>query len=123
MKRYKMRAECVSDVGGFLKVVPTGRVTITPCSIDGAWIPDVDVTFTSPWSLERLRAEVTEHVQDGHVMAETVALAKDYTGERISLCYLCGAPSMSADEARCGPCRDAARETIKARIFAERSEA
>lgn len=117
MKRYKMRAECVSDVGNFLKFVPTGRVTITPCNIKGNWIPDVDVSFTSPWSLADIRVHATINVQDGHVMAESVALAKDYTGERTPLCYLCAAPPLE-DDSRCETCRDAAREAIKAEIFA-----
>lgn len=119
MKRYKMRAECVNDVGNFLKFIPTGRVVITPCNLEGNWIPDVDVSFTSPWPLADIRRHATIDVQDGHVMAETVALAKDYTGWRQAICYICGERGPVEDDARCEPCVDAAREAIKANLFAD----
>lgn len=39
------------------------------------------IAFDAEISLENLR-RLCEHVEDGHVMAETVALEADYTGER-----------------------------------------
>lgn len=78
---YKMRAECQVDVGRFLLTVHTGRLTMRYLELP---MPDVEATFTSPVSLSALRA-IMAVIVDGHVMRETVALAKDYTGERVEL--------------------------------------
>lgn len=113
MKRYKMRAECVMDVGNAIVHLAEGgmlgAVSITAC---GALGGDVEATFGYNGDVAALRARLSD-VQDGHVMAETVALAKEYTGERGDFCYLCGAPSLYPADARCEQCRDSVRAAMR----------
>jgi hypothetical protein len=88
MSRYKLRAECRLDVEELRHVLRAGAVRelagweIVSLTVeDGALVPDVEVTFASALSLEALR-RACENVPDGHVMAETIARADEYTGER-----------------------------------------
>ncbi len=43
--------------------------------------PDVVLEFECDLNLERLKLLISK-IADGHVMLETIAVAKDYTGER-----------------------------------------
>ena len=81
---YKLRAECSADVEGLrsrLDANATNWKIIGLALSNGAPIPDVEATFKSALPLESLRRHA-KGVPDGHVMAETVALAARYTGER-----------------------------------------
>jgi len=83
--RFKLRAECMSDVGRLLQRICAHHVEIMFTTT----YPDVVVTLDRPFvggdmlDLTAVRAVLAEIV-DGHVMVETVALADDYTGERVS---------------------------------------
>jgi len=78
---YKMRAECSADLGRFLMEVSIVTFTATSTDIDGAWIPDMEVTFTSILHIDEIRA-ILANIVDGHVMLESLNLAQQYTGER-----------------------------------------
>jgi hypothetical protein len=76
---YKMRAECAADLGRFL-----AQVTVNTFAAERFEnFPDMEASFTSPLTLEQIRMLIAQ-IEDGHVMLETVSLAKDYTGERNS---------------------------------------
>ncbi len=77
--KYKLRAECRGDVGRLKRVLSANAVE---WEIVDRLFPDVEVTFTSLLSLGALRRACGD-VVDGHVMAQTVALADEYTGERV----------------------------------------
>lgn len=78
INHFKLRAECESEANQIrmilgircLKIVKTIRC-----------FPDTEVELYTTMSLKELRKELRK-IFDGHVMVETVALAKDYTGER-----------------------------------------
>jgi hypothetical protein len=76
--KYMMRAEALADVYRASRVIP-----IFPCAIEcpSSMCTDAIVSFDSEWTLPRLCAALA-FLPDGHVMAETVALTEDYTGER-----------------------------------------
>ena len=84
---YRLRAECQFDIGRMLAVVHTESLTLQQNSfindLNGlkAYIPDVTVSFASSLTLAEIKQALRE-IEDGHVMAQTVALAADYTGER-----------------------------------------
>jgi acetone carboxylase gamma subunit len=73
---YKLRAEALVDVVRLLEQVPTTQYKII-CDFQ----PDVELEFKSKESLEQIKNAMKD-IPDSHVMLETVALAKDYTGER-----------------------------------------
>lgn len=81
--KYKFRAEGVRDVYEFIrasKIVPE-NFKITPQSIEGGVIPDVEVSFKSDMSLEDLR-NIAEDIEDCHVIVQSLNAKKLYTGER-----------------------------------------
>lgn len=92
--KYKFRAECILDVNRFIEELtkhrPTGplKYSVEQMSINGARIPDVEVELTTDADLEDLQV-LALIVPDGHVMAETVMPADQYTGERRELTNLC----------------------------------
>ena len=77
MPEYKFRAECELDVKAFESLAGIG-VDMKGC---GAPIPDRTGTFIDDRPLSELGA-VAESLEDGHVIAETLAHIADYTGER-----------------------------------------
>lgn len=83
-REYKMRAECSVDVGRFLIQVGCLSISSKMMEIDGAYIPDMEVTFTSRLSLAQLQKEIAK-IEDGHVMFESLNIAEKYTGERTEL--------------------------------------
>lgn len=76
---YKMRAEAPADFVRAWKTVAMATWTVKGGSMIG--LGDCVITFQSEWSLAHIR-RVLELIPDGHVMAETVALLGDYTGDR-----------------------------------------
>lgn len=82
MRYYKMRAECMVDVGRFLsQLVVVDDVTIEHAYMGDHMMSDVECTFRSPNDLVALRTFLAA-IPDGHVMLETLQLKENYTGER-----------------------------------------
>ena len=91
---FKLRAECMADVGQLLQHIAAKRVVVEAIMVpidympwyEGAYAGE-DVTLTGPHvgrcplDLDALRA-ILATITDGHVMLETVATAAEYTGER-----------------------------------------
>jgi hypothetical protein len=80
MPHYKLRAETLEDVIIFIRKSYNmcQRYVIIP---DEMGLPDVDVEFESISTLPELRT-LLKSITDGHVMVETINIAKDYTGDR-----------------------------------------
>ena len=78
MNHFKFRAECETDVDKLRKRMGLKCNRIVK---DIGTLPDTDVDLYTTLSLVELRNEMRS-VEDGHVMFQTVSLAKDYTGER-----------------------------------------
>jgi hypothetical protein len=82
---FKFRAECMRDVGEVLLRVHASEVRIEAIAHD---LPDVVATLTAPritgkpLDLASFKAVLAE-IADGRFMVETVALAEEYTGERV----------------------------------------
>jgi hypothetical protein len=79
VKQYKMRAECMQDAMRLVEAI-TQRVHSFSVARISVWA-DCEVTIDAVISLKMLRA-ACNRIPDGHVMAQTVQLAEDYTGER-----------------------------------------
>lgn len=73
--KYKMRAECLSDVAKFLE-----KGKCMGWIMENKYIPDVEIEFNSPESLDEIK-KILKSIPGGHVMLETVAPVKDYTGK------------------------------------------
>lgn len=76
-----MRAECRIDVARAMVAMQFDKLTITPIVMVGMDVPDVEVTFTSRHTLGGI-IDILKDIPDGHVMAETVSIARLYNGER-----------------------------------------
>ncbi len=76
MKTMKLRAEAMRDVGQFLEACGPAVDHVMAVRCD----TDIVVTFSTMNSLAWLRAELAK-IEDGHVMADTVAAIENYTGE------------------------------------------
>jgi hypothetical protein len=78
LRSYKLRAECAADAMVLSAITPSLKgFTVEP--VEG--FPDVVVEFRSAETLEAIQA-ACNRVVDGHVMAQTVQLTENYTGER-----------------------------------------
>ena len=81
--KYKFRAECQPDIDALFELLPAENLlnwNVSPAF--GAQFPDrVCEIELSGMMLDDLK-KVIEKIPDGHVMLETVAELKDYTGER-----------------------------------------
>lgn len=77
MQTYKLRAECLNDVLQLIKAMPVNKYTI-----ESELTPDVEFTFRTECTMRDIICAM-KTIPDSHVMAETVALEKDYTGERL----------------------------------------
>ena len=80
---YKFRAECKTDINNLIKAIPVKNIVskskVTKLFGD---YPDVLMTLTlKRINLKELRI-IMNNITDGHVMAQTVALLKEYTGVR-----------------------------------------
>lgn len=75
--RFKLRFETVADFVALVNACNERRIVIRNFGASSMTV----IAFDAEISLENLR-RLCEHVEDGHVMAETVALEADYTGER-----------------------------------------
>lgn len=81
--KYKMRAECKLDVARVIAAVEMFSFTAQRFSLEETIFPDIEIEFVSPTPLRRIK-KIIENLSDSHVMVETIALADEYTGERIS---------------------------------------
>ena len=81
-KTYRFRAECLSDWHSLRSILPTQFVVNADVQKLDSRFPDVEIKLKSKGlCLKKLR-DYCSQVADGHVMWETVAEEKDYTGER-----------------------------------------
>ncbi len=83
MTKYKLKAETTTDVARLLtKLVRAGggirRFAV--CAPKRMWI-DIIVTFESTIDMKTLLSLIRK-IPDGHVMHETVAVVRKFTGER-----------------------------------------
>lgn len=83
MKRYKFRAECLTDVFLFFNYCPQGSVkNIEHNKLEGIErAPDAEVSFESELTLSDFR-QICAIIEDGHVMLQTIQPIVSYTGER-----------------------------------------
>lgn len=82
---YRFRSECMFDVVEFLKIAAKReRTEIERYAIecDHTRGGGCEVAFWSPESDGSGFRDVFQEIPDGHVMVETFAVAKHYTGER-----------------------------------------
>ena len=86
---YRLRAELSVDVFEFSKALGPKFIGCSMMRVKTdepkiPRLPDVDaLVIVDGLSLDQVR-DVLRTVVDGHVMLETIALPKDYTGERNS---------------------------------------
>ena len=78
MNKYKLRAECLSDVFDFLKSTEVISFSINTIM---DYASDVELTFFSCFPIFRIK-EILDSIPDSHVMRETIEKADNYTGER-----------------------------------------
>jgi len=76
-KKIKLRAECLHDVHSLM-----AKLSHSEYRVISKMLPDVEVVITSSQSIESIK-EILKTIPDSHVMIETIALQKNYTGERI----------------------------------------
>lgn len=103
---FKMRAECVSDaliIKGALQpwlLDWQSHDLIVEHKGESHTLPDVEVQFSvGPRGPCLAQLQWTfDNLQDCHVAAETVALAKDYTGERVALDNAASRPERPTSE-------------------------
>jgi len=79
MSIYKFRAECLSDVSNARKSFCNNQYELT-LEIESPF-PDVVVEIKTQMSFEQIY-EALASVINGHVMVETLAIKKEYTGKR-----------------------------------------
>lgn len=83
-KRYKFRAECLQDVVDFINLT-IGEIQNLEIYNDPDY-PDTRLTFDTSRDKNYLLS-VIKKIEDGHVMAETLELLSEYTGERKQLAF------------------------------------
>jgi hypothetical protein len=76
--KYKLRAECAFDLAHLMTEINMRSFKATKVKEN---FPDMEATFKTHLSLDEVKSKIS-NITDGHVMLETVALEKDYTGER-----------------------------------------
>jgi len=74
--KYKLRAECLHDINSLIRILPCSKFRI-----ECERIPDCTFEFESTYRLNEIKMLLNK-IPDGHVMAETVNTATEYTGER-----------------------------------------
>ena len=80
---YKLRAECLQDVGNFLRRVSNQLINYSIINIPGhCYLPDVEFIFHTELALDEIIITL-KGIDDGHVMVETVERLSEYTGYRI----------------------------------------
>jgi len=80
--RYKLRAECNNDIEQFINVLPEDEFIAYQTYPDTNGLPDTEAIIElRSFSLTEVINYITL-VPDSHVMLQTVALEKDYTGVR-----------------------------------------
>ena len=81
--KYKFRAECQPDIDALFELIPSENIVTWTVSPEfSAQYPDrVCEIELSGMMLEDLK-RLMRKIPDGHVMLETVAELKNYTGER-----------------------------------------
>lgn len=80
--KYKFRAECNQDIEQFLNALPKNEILSHQTFPDLNGRPDVEtiIDFAS-FNIDKIR-DFMRLIPDGHIMVQTVALEKDYTGIR-----------------------------------------
>lgn len=85
MTVYKFRAECFADVARLFVILANygnvNHVSIKHFERDGMLEADCLVSLKTSLSLVEMQ-KIAESVPDGHVMAQTMATAETYTGDR-----------------------------------------
>lgn len=81
---YMFRAECQPDVLIFIRCIWMGlRHCVQIMSKDDAWEPDVIFVMQKDgWTLPQM-LWLLDHIQDCHILQESLQLKADYTGDRI----------------------------------------
>jgi hypothetical protein len=77
--KYKMRAEGAGDIAQFIGAT-AGKLSKFKMETIGQG-PDVTFEFTTGHSQANIQKAIAM-LNDSHVMSQTLALKKDYTGER-----------------------------------------
>ena len=78
---YKFRAETAYDVRALMLLINPEIGVITQMNTDERGDCVAVIRVIESITLGKIR-QYMEEVEDGHVMVETVALVRDYTGER-----------------------------------------
>lgn len=78
MKKYKLRAECLSDVVNLLKILKTSSFLIETMENN---LPDVELTFITAYNFIEVAGFISK-VEDSHVMLQSLNIYDHYTGER-----------------------------------------
>lgn len=73
---YKLRAECLADVHKLMD-----KLSFSDYKVSNQLFPNVELEFKSDESLDQIK-DAIKSIPDSHVMLETVAPMKDYTGSR-----------------------------------------
>jgi hypothetical protein len=83
MKKFKFRAECLTDVFLFFNHCPAGSIkNIEHNHLDGLEsCTDIEITFESELFLGELK-QICSEIEDGHVILETINFVDDYNEER-----------------------------------------
>lgn len=83
MHKYAFRAECWIDAAEALEaLLDESMMKHFLVNQPDNRFPDVEAEFTCNLTLDQVRDRL-RRVEDGHTMVETVALAINYTGERV----------------------------------------
>ena len=82
IKKFKLRAEVDQDLESLFDLIPDENIGSVQKEDLIPGLPDKVVTVElSEITLDQLKGYI-QRIEDGHVMLETVALEKDYTGKR-----------------------------------------
>jgi hypothetical protein len=73
---YKLRAECKLDIHRLFE-----QITACEYTVKTIFCNDVEAEFATVLTLEEICSALRQ-VPDSHVMLETLAFKKDYTGQR-----------------------------------------
>lgn len=85
-RQYRFRAECFTHFDNFRDKLDITKVRSYKIEFEflegGLWIPDVEVSLVTLYSLEQLLGKMSQ-VTDGHVMYESLNYEKPYMGDRL----------------------------------------
>lgn len=78
LNHFKLRAECPIDVLKLRELIGNNCHKMV---LELGTFPDTLVDLYTTMNLDEVRMEI-RGIEDGHVMLQTLAIEKDYTGER-----------------------------------------